>query len=196
MKTRYYALLLMGVLLAAASIGNAANIEHHMYWGAAAKDEIWSEFDSSFANSLNFGWPVNDSIQLLTDKFYLIGLTLPDAMLPTQQSASREIISGLWSARVAVESVAGCLGYMLGVLPIYVDSMANVEVQTPDYLQWCAAERQLPENVGDGLLRQKPELVALREVPHLRRYGSLHAGCLRVRVPTVAIRIWFRARCT
>jgi hypothetical protein len=45
MRSQYCALLLAGVLLAAASMGYAANVEHHMYWGVEAKDQIWAEFD-------------------------------------------------------------------------------------------------------------------------------------------------------
>jgi hypothetical protein len=131
MGSQRTALLLLGVLLIAASTSNAANIDHHMYWGMAAKDQIWAEFDSSFASDLDFSWPCYDSMRLLRNKFYLIGLTLPDAMLNGRQSVSRGIISGLWSARAKIDSVAGFWGYVLNLIPMYVDSMTNVEVQTP-----------------------------------------------------------------
>jgi hypothetical protein len=132
MKTRYYAPLLMGVLLAAVSIGNAANIEHHMYWGSAAKDDIWSEFDPGFADSLFFGWPVdNDSIKLLTSKFYLIGLTLPDAMLPTQQSVIRSELSALYSIRDTICDVLDSLGIPSFWVPLTITGQTYNEVQTP-----------------------------------------------------------------
>jgi len=130
-KPRHDALLLLGVLLIAASMSNAANVEHHMYWGVAAKDQIWAEFDPGFADSLFFGWPTYDTMKLLADKFYLIGLTLPDAMLADRQTAIREAISALYSVQDAIDDRATLLKILLIHIPFWITGQTYTQVQTP-----------------------------------------------------------------
>jgi hypothetical protein len=131
MKSQHHGLLLLGVLLVAVSLSTAANVEHHMYWGVAAKDQIWAEFDPDFASYLYFGWPTYDTMKLLTDKFYLIGLTLPDAMIADRQTACRKAISALYSVQASISAKARILGIPIVKIPFWITGQTNAQVQTP-----------------------------------------------------------------
>jgi hypothetical protein len=80
---------------------SALNLEHHMYLGLRTPD-IWQTYDPPFAESLKrpIGPYGSASVAaMMTLKFYLIGLILPDLFIPAQQGIVRAIIKELYKER-------------------------------------------------------------------------------------------------
>lgn len=130
---RHKNLIILGTLLLAMSSQiSGFNLEHHMYLGANDRS-IWQEFDPGFGDYLNFGWPpgaLNDTIKLLTTKFYLIGLTLPDLLLPYQQSTCRAMLGLLDSIEAKIDSVAQVFEIPLIRVPFHITGSTYQNVQT------------------------------------------------------------------
>ncbi len=106
---------------------NAFDIDQHMYLGAS-NPAIWQDFDPEFGNYLYFGWPPPDTIHLLTTKFYLIGLTLPDLFIPQRETACRSLITQLHSIRDSITANVPSIPFL--TIPFYISDTTYHYVQT------------------------------------------------------------------
>lgn len=87
----------------------------HMYLGSKTFD-FWSNYDSSFYGYLTM--PDNNYWGMMTRKYYYIGLTIPDLLLPAQEGIVRTIVGMLYHHRsTGIDSALGQYYGEVGTLP-------------------------------------------------------------------------------
>jgi hypothetical protein len=92
---------------------------------------FWQGYDQDFYSVLTL--PDDNYYGVMTRKFYYIGLTIPDLLLPEGQAASRRLVEMLYAYRDTVisEKLIIAYGQLLG--PLYIHDSTALAVQDSFY---------------------------------------------------------------